>query len=77
MIESQITLQIQLPNCRYQPLHKQQVAYKSAVPAEHDDIRGNYNSSVTYSGSDACDKAGISALGINGPSTIYKNQTFE
>jgi ATP-dependent phosphoenolpyruvate carboxykinase len=68
---------IQLPTFHYQPLYKQQVAYKSAVPVENDEIRGNYNSSVTYSGSDACDKAGISALGINGPSTIYKNQTFE
>jgi hypothetical protein len=77
MIESQIPLQIQLPTFHYQPLYKQQVAYKSAVPVENDEIRGNYNSSVTYSGSDACDKAGISALGINGPSTIYKNQTFE
>lgn len=60
-----------------QPI-KQQVAYKSALPVDHDDpIRGNYNSSVTYEGSDACDKAGISALGIDGPNTIHKNQTFE
>jgi ATP-dependent phosphoenolpyruvate carboxykinase len=60
-----------------QPI-KQQVAYKSALPVDHEDpIRGNYNSSVTYKGNDACDKAGISALGINGPNTIYKNQTFE
>lgn len=70
------TLQHHLP-ISHQYAIKQQVAYKSAVPIEHDDIRGNYNSSVTFEGNDACDKAGISSLGISGPSTIYKNQTFE
>ena len=55
----------------------QQVAYKSALPVEEDPIRGGYDSSRIYSGADACDAAGISSLGITGPSTIYKNQTFE
>ena len=57
--------------------NKQQVAYKSALPIEEGSIRGGYDSSAIYSGSDACDKAGITNLGINGPTTIYKNQTFE
>jgi len=57
--------------------NNQRFAYKSAQPHEDDLIRGGYNSSATISGSDACDKAGISTLGINGPKTIYKNQTFE
>lgn len=58
---------------------KQHVAYKSAVahsPAD-DPLRGNYNSTVTYEGDDACSKAGIDALGITGPNIIFKNQTFE
>jgi ATP-dependent phosphoenolpyruvate carboxykinase len=54
-----------------------QVAYKSAVPIIEDPIRGDYNSSSVIKGADACAKAGISHLGITGPSTIYKNQTFE
>ncbi|KAL7442459.1 hypothetical protein ACHAXH_009241 [Discostella pseudostelligera] len=54
----------------------QQVAYKSAS-ASNDPIRGGYNSSATITGSDACAKAGIAGLGITGPKTIYKNQTFE
>mmetsp|Transcript_5602 Transcript_5602/g.8199 ORF Transcript_5602/g.8199 Transcript_5602/m.8199 type:complete len:617 (+) Transcript_5602:167-2017(+) len=54
-----------------------QVAHKSAVPIIDDHIRGDYNSSSVIEGADACSKAGISNLGINGPSTIYKNQTFE
>lgn len=55
-----------------------QVAYKSAVPIIGEDpIRGDYNSSSVIKGADACSKAGISNLGITGPSTIYKNQTFE
>lgn len=56
---------------------KQQVARKSALPIEEDPIRGNYDSSATYSGPDACARVGIASLGINGPTTIYKNQTFE
>jgi hypothetical protein len=58
---------------------KQHVAFKSAVahsPAD-DPLRGNYNSTVTYEGEDACSKAGIDALGITGPNIIFKNQTFE
>ncbi|EJK72083.1 hypothetical protein THAOC_06424 [Thalassiosira oceanica] len=56
---------------------KQQVARKSALPIEEDPIRGDYDSSAIYSGPDACARAGITSLGINGPTTIYKNQTFE
>lgn len=55
----------------------QQVAFKSALPIELDPIRSGYDSSATYVGTDACVKAGISKLGITGPKTIYKNQTFE
>ncbi len=54
-----------------------QAAHKSAVPIIDNEIRGDYNSSSIIQGADACAKAGISNLGINGPSTIYKNQTFE
>jgi ATP-dependent phosphoenolpyruvate carboxykinase len=57
--------------------HSHQVACKSAVPIIDDPIRGDYNSSSVFEGTDACSKAGISNLGITGPSTIYKNQTFE
>ncbi|KAL7470647.1 hypothetical protein ACHAXS_010892 [Conticribra weissflogii] len=50
----------------------------TTTPAPADDpTRGNYNSSVTFTGSDACDAAGIAGLGITSPTTIYKNQTFE
>lgn len=56
---------------------RQQVAHKSALPREEDPIRGGYDSSTIYAGSNACDKAGITKLGITGPTTIYKNQTFE
>lgn len=55
----------------------QQVAFKSASPIEEDPIRSDYNSSATYVGTDACVKSGISKLGITGPTTIYKNQTYE
>ena len=55
----------------------QQVAFKSALPIEEDPIRSDYNSSATYVGTDACVKSGISKLGITGPTTIYKNQTYE
>ena len=57
--------------------NSQQVAFKSALPIEEDPIRSDYDSSAIYSGVDACHKAGISSLGITGPKTIYKNQTFE
>jgi len=57
--------------------NSQQVAFKSALPIEEDPIRSDYDSSAIYSGADACHKAGISSLGITGPKTIYKNQTFE
>ena len=78
-IETILTLQIRIPQSHYQSDKRinQQVAHKSAVATEEEPIRGNYNSSVTFHGVDACSKAGIDSLGINGPSTIYKNQTFE
>ena len=78
-IESVLPLQIRIPQGHYQPdkWTNQRVANKSAVAAEEEPIRGDYNSSATYHGADACSKAGIDTLGINGPSTIYKNQTFE
>eukprot|EP00550_Attheya_septentrionalis_P000486 CAMPEP_0198281210 /NCGR_PEP_ID=MMETSP1449-20131203/1171_1 /TAXON_ID=420275 /ORGANISM="Attheya septentrionalis, Strain CCMP2084" /LENGTH=633 /DNA_ID=CAMNT_0043976883 /DNA_START=127 /DNA_END=2028 /DNA_ORIENTATION=- len=39
--------------------------------------RDAYNVSETIQGSGACSKAGIDSLGITGPSTIYRNLTFE
>ncbi|KAL7547032.1 hypothetical protein ACHAWF_010345 [Thalassiosira exigua] len=50
---------------------------KSALPLEEDPIRGGYDSSAIYAGPAACDRAGIAGLGVTGPTTIYKNQTFE
>lgn len=48
----------------------------SPAPAS-DPKRGNYNSSVTIEGDDACNVAGIASLGIVGPTVVFKNQTFE
>jgi len=62
---------------KIKPHHLQQVAYKSALPIDEDPIRGGYDSSAIYSGPTACSEAGITSLGITGPQTVYKNQTFE
>lgn len=56
-----------LPICRFQ----------SAASRQHDTPRDDYNVAQTIVGSDACVKAGITGLGITGPSTIYKNLTFQ
>ena len=61
----------------YMVRRREQEGYKSALPRDEDPIRGGYNSSAKILGTDACEKAGISSLGITGPTTIYKNQTFE
>jgi len=39
--------------------------------------RDTYNVSQTHEGSDACAKVGIDKLGITGPSTLYRNLTFQ
>jgi phosphoenolpyruvate carboxykinase (ATP) len=52
--------------------------FKSSVP--HDpshDPRDDYHVAQTHVGTDACLKAGISGLGITGPSTIFKNLGFQ
>lgn len=69
--------QVSYPTKAYHQPNHQQVAYKSALPIEEDPIRGGYDSSTIYSGHTACTQAGITSLGITGPQTIYKNQTFE
>ncbi len=51
--------------------------FKSTLPDEPHNPRDDYNVSQTINGTDACLKAGISGLGITGPSTIYKNLSFQ
>jgi ATP-dependent phosphoenolpyruvate carboxykinase len=48
-----------------------QVQFMSTHPREE------YNVSKTLVGTNACMKAGIDSLGITGPSTIYKNLTYQ
>jgi len=51
-----------------------QKAFKSTTATNP---RDDYNVSKTITSTDACSQAGIDTLGINGPSTIYKNLTFQ
>lgn len=48
----------------------------TATTADHQP-RDDYHVSQTLEGTDACSKSGISALGINGPSTVYRNLTYQ
>jgi len=65
------------------PLWKQQqqVAYKSSSAASAEcptqSSRDEYGVSQTVQGTDACLKVGLDKLGITGPSTIYRNLTFQ
>lgn len=55
-----------------------QVQFKSTAATESGaNPRDEYNVSKTIVGKDACHKAGIDSLGITGPSTIYKNLTYQ
>lgn len=57
---------------------KQQTRNKSAAVAEVClPEREEYNVSKTLIGPNACKEAGIENLGITGPTTIYKNLTFQ
>jgi Phosphoenolpyruvate carboxykinase len=57
---------------------KQQTRNKSAAVAEVClPEREEYNVSKTLIGPNACKEAGIESLGITGPTTIYKNLTFQ
>jgi ATP-dependent phosphoenolpyruvate carboxykinase len=52
--------------------------FKSSMPhAPPHDPRDEYDVAQTLVGTDACLKAGISGLGITGPSTIFKNLGFQ
>jgi phosphoenolpyruvate carboxykinase (ATP) len=46
------------------------------VQDDHDP-RDDYKVARTFEGTDACLKAGISPLGITGPSLVYRNLTFQ
>lgn len=43
----------------------------------HHEPRDDYNVSSTITGPDACEKLNLTSLGINGPSTLYHNLTFQ
>ena len=51
--------------------------FKSALAQEQFEPRDAYRASRTFEGTDACLKTGISTLGITGPSTIYRNLSFQ
>lgn len=55
--------------------------FKSTLPKEASDSsqhgRDAYNVSRTVKGTDACLQTGIDKLGITGPSTIYRNLTYQ
>jgi len=65
------------------PNHQQQrvnpktlVRNKSTAPSEFCP-RTNYNVSETVAGADACKKLNLTSLGIDGPTTLYHNLTFQ
>lgn len=68
------TRERKIPFHKFKPI---QVAHKSALAQDAIDERDQYNISKTYVGPNACDEVGISKLGINGPSTIYRNLSFK
>lgn len=58
--------------------HSAQICrFKSSVPQEPHNPRDDYHVARTFGGTDACRKAGISGLGITGPSIVYKNLSFQ
>jgi len=59
------------PSNDYYSISNNQKAFKSSVAT------GGYDVSRTITSSDACTQAGIESLGITGPSTIFKNLTFD
>lgn len=58
-------------------LNYQQVSYKSTVSRDEHQPRDDYHISSTVEGTDACLKVGINTLGITGPSTLYRNLSFQ
>lgn len=59
-------------NQTQQVAHNSTVACSSAISE-----RDLYDVSKTFTGPTACSEAGIDKLGITGPTTIYKNLTFQ
>lgn len=55
----------------------QQVNSKSTLSHEPHQPRDDYHVAATIEGTDACLKVGINTLGITGPSTIYRNLSFQ
>jgi hypothetical protein len=51
--------------------------YKSTSTKPDTSGRDAYNISQTLQGKDACLQAGIAPLGITGPSTVYRNLTYQ
>lgn len=57
----------------------QQKAWTSHPALYHGDLesRDTYNVSQTLNGTDACKKVGLDKLGINKPTTIFRNLTYQ
>jgi len=53
------------------------VAVATAAQASSQEGRQAYNVSQTLTGTDACKQVGIDALGITGPTQIYRNLTYQ
>jgi phosphoenolpyruvate carboxykinase (ATP) len=56
---------------------RQQPQYQKAWKSTVAESRDTYNVASTFTGADACKKAGIDTLGITGVKTVYKNLTYE
>lgn len=53
-------------------------SFSSSLPTDDShSARDDYNISKTISSADACAKVGLDKLGITGPSTVYRNLTFQ
>lgn len=52
-------------------------AASSPPPLVDTSGRDAYNVSETFKGTDACHKVGLDKLGITGPTTIYRNLTYQ
>jgi phosphoenolpyruvate carboxykinase (ATP) len=66
---------LQRPACVWTP----QKFYQSTASKTQPDTSGRdaYNVSQTLQGKDACRKGGVDTLGITGPTTVYRNLTFQ
>lgn len=75
---ARLTPSVLASQCTSMPFYGQQVAFQSTVTeSPNDPARGGYNTSRTYKGTGACKDAGIDKVGITGPTTVYKNLTYQ